>query len=52
MSIRQQIKIRMVIQFFHQLQPIINNKEDLSLSSLNDTTIVNDTVPNWIQSEE
>ena len=26
-----------------------NNKEDLSLSSSNDTTIVNDTVPNWIQ---
>ncbi len=29
----------------------INNiKEDLSLSSSNDTTIINDTVPNWIQS--
>jgi len=27
-----------------------NNKEDLSLSSSNDTTIVNDTVPNWVQS--
>jgi hypothetical protein len=27
-----------------------NIKEDLSLSSSNDTTIVNDNVPNWIQS--
>jgi hypothetical protein len=27
-----------------------NIKEDLSLSSSNDTTIVNDTVPNWVQS--
>ncbi len=27
-----------------------NNKEELSLSSSNDITIVNDTVPDWIQS--